>query len=267
MGTALRVLQHQGVSPAVRDATFEEQDVCGGRGKGFCKRKANVEFRNECCSVADRYNAADGPYNKKKIILPIINKWKDAGARFLKRDKQGHWREMTERELNEFVQRILRPLSKTRLGKRTRREDEPSSTEPYGDSVYQNDILGGRGNGSCTHPGNKKLRAICKDELETFQVASTKADRDKVVQKVLKKTRTLKGRFLRPLTGDEEVAPSENVVIDGKWLEMPNQKAREKIREIFRDLVRKSGRVKMGNSTMPRVLPVLARAQRRRVAF
>ena len=93
------------------------------------------------------------------------------------------------------------------------------------------DILLGRGRPIMRHPGNTVLRNIVQMKLEEYDSAKSKKEKTVVTWDVL---RTLKGKYGARFLNQENIANSGL-----GWVEVSNERAREKIRVAFRDLLAK----------------------------
>ncbi|KAL3910024.1 MAG: hypothetical protein SGILL_007854 [Bacillariaceae sp.] len=108
------------------------------------------------------------------------------------------------------------PVSKKNNSKKTRMglEYQPS----------KNAVICGRGKICTTNPGNRKLRALIKENLQSYGKATNKVDKTEIVSSIMEDIR-------KDCPEDPAFVKKE----DGVWWEVDDAFAREKIGCIFRD--------------------------------
>jgi len=84
------------------------------------------------------------------------------------------------------------------------------------------DVICGRGRGNLKHRGNKRFKAIVQKHLSEYQVAKTKLDKSAVLNLILEEVR--KDEVVKFVSKDK-----------GKWFEVADEKAREKIGHCIRE--------------------------------
>ena len=103
--------------------------------------------------------------------------------------------------------------------------DMTSAQERVGElCVHENDILFGRGGKNSKHSGNKRLRAIARTQKNKYS-QSTKKEKSELSRSIVDYIRNLRppGRFLKKDT------------TTGKWDEVKEEVAREKVSQALRD--------------------------------
>ena len=98
----------------------------------------------------------------------------------------------------------------------------PPSFEPT-----KNCVICGRGNKARNHIGNKRFRALLQQSADKYSSASSKVEKSIVVSEIVEQVRSL----ARPYGGFVKQTS------DGKWVEVGDDIAREKVGANLRDLL------------------------------
>jgi len=87
------------------------------------------------------------------------------------------------------------------------------------------DVICARGKQAYNHPGNRRFRDVVEENLADYSNCQTKLDKSLVVSKIVDSTR--------------QASPEGGFVknVEGRWYEVGDRNAREKVGQAFRDLL------------------------------
>lgn len=100
-------------------------------------------------------------------------------------------------------------------------DERNDTTRQVSDTYEQHDVLFGRGRGIQSHPGNRKCRELVGASLERYEEGD-RLVKTRLAEEIVRRVKDSSGRFLKEK--------------DGKWLEVDNNTAREKVAHTFRTL-------------------------------
>jgi hypothetical protein len=117
-----------------------------------------------------------------------------------------------------------------------------SSTENLITTLYENDVLSGRGTGPNEYSGNRRFRDVVDDYRNEYAAADSHEEKRKVAERVVDEIGRSNGRFLT------RVDKADSFVIeDGVWKEMDRDAAVEKCKQALRQKRTKKAKAKGHN--------------------
>lgn len=129
-----------------------------------------------------------------------------------------------------------------------------SSTENLITTLYENDVLSGRGTGPNEYSGNRRFRDVVDDYRNEYAAADSNEEKRKVAERVVDEIGRSNGRFLT------RVDKADSFFIeDGVWKEMDRDAAVEKCKQARRQNGLKKQRRKDTICTTRQAPPALIR--------
>mmetsp|Transcript_16058 Transcript_16058/g.39331 ORF Transcript_16058/g.39331 Transcript_16058/m.39331 type:complete len:603 (+) Transcript_16058:198-2006(+) len=166
---------------------------------------------------------------KRQVVSEIVDKIHDSGGRFLKQQQvvqqEGSnnntvvvvWEEMTPHEVRKKIMQAFRNLR--------RRLDASKQKVVVGNLIdgqpRPHDVIFGR----VQNPGSELLQRLIKEHSEEYE-SLDRGMKMRLVETIIQRIQCVGGRFLQPAATEDH---------NGRWREIPNEAARERISKYFRN--------------------------------
>ncbi|CAJ1965533.1 unnamed protein product [Cylindrotheca closterium] len=210
-------------------ATPNDNDVLFTGGK-IINHVGNQRFRALVRDFSDDYDAGTDE-KKRQIVGEIVVKIQDAGGRFLKPQGKGAvaiWEEVPFHETRKKTMQTFRNRRRRQDACNKRKTNESSGILITG-APLPVDVIFGRAQRNL---GNDWLQHLIVENFEEYE-SLNRGVKMRLVERIMKTIKDQGGRFL-------EQAPEK-----GRWVELPNDHARDRISKYFRNHRRPSKKVVM----------------------
>ncbi|CAJ1965489.1 unnamed protein product [Cylindrotheca closterium] len=209
-----RALDTSTISPGQNDVLFTGGKVISHGG--------NERYRRLIFYFSQAYDTGTDEV-KRQIVGEIIEKVREDGGCFLKEKGKG-----PNKSWEEVPIEILRKKIMQAFRNRRRRQDVSKETSILiAGEPLPRDVIFGRAR---KNPGSELLQRLIKDNSQEYESLS-RGVKMRHVESIMQTLKDQGGRFL------EEAAEK------GRWVELPNDTARERISTYFRNYRRRSSKV------------------------
>ncbi|CAJ1965487.1 unnamed protein product [Cylindrotheca closterium] len=205
--SSVRALETTTISPGQNDVLFTGGKVVNHGG--------NERYRRLIFYFSQAYESGTDAA-KRQIVGEIIEKIHEDGGRFLRQQGKG-----ANKSWEVVPMEILRKKIMQAFRNRRRRLDAHSKETAIliAGEPLPRDVIFGRAR---KNPGSELLQRLIKDNSQEYESLS-RGVKMRLVESIMKTIKDQGGRFL------EEAAEK------GRWVELPNDHARERISTYFRN--------------------------------